>query len=393
MLFKLQPWSGNERLYFYRQSQQLAGQTGQIGKLRADFDRDGNGFFSTWEDIRDHLKTEEFKQTFDKAINALRFGEGMTPLANRKALTEFLKDKQSAMLPDDGEWHGFRADVDDTSLFFRVKPSLGDYDVYCWAYKKDWLDDHMLKAEKGIRFIDSGYNDRFTIPDGGKIRINFSDGTSEEKTCRYIDDTHVQFGDGSGAYGLQHICEFAERLENIGATVEPVTEPMVKLTERFYCPLKLAIFERDEYGDLEEDGYDLDGRYAAQYEYEIRELLEKEHSYDGCDPKSMASYQDNPKVLSAEWDVQEIRGMLYGMITVDLAAPLSLSEEKELKAWISGQNSDGFGEGLEQTEFKIDGGEGYVSFWNSGDDYFVKNESEFRQYLKNENQNMGGLQL
>ena len=68
MLFKLQPWSGNERLYFYRQSQQLAGQTGQIGKLRADFDRDGNGFFSTWEDIRDHLKTEEFKQTFDKAM-------------------------------------------------------------------------------------------------------------------------------------------------------------------------------------------------------------------------------------------------------------------------------------------------------------------------------------
>ncbi len=26
-------------------------------------------------------------------------------------------------------------------------------------------------------FIDSGYSDRFTIPDGGKIRINFSDGT------------------------------------------------------------------------------------------------------------------------------------------------------------------------------------------------------------------------
>jgi hypothetical protein len=77
------------------------------------------------------------------------------------------------MLPDDGEWHGFRADVDDTSLFFRVKPSPGDYDVCCRAYKKDWLDDHMQKAEKGIRFIDSNYNDRFTIPDGGKIRISF----------------------------------------------------------------------------------------------------------------------------------------------------------------------------------------------------------------------------
>ena len=164
------------------------------------------------------------------------------------------------------------------------------------------------------------------------------------------------------------------------------------LHEKYYCPLKLAIFERDEYGDLEEDGYDLDGRYAAQYEDEIKELLEKEHSYEGCDPKSMASYQDNPKVLSAEWDVEEIRGTLYGVIQVDLAARLSLSEEKELKAWISGQNSDGFGEGLEQREFEIDGGEGYVSFWNSGDGYFVKNESEFRQYL-NQNNSMGGMQL
>ncbi len=286
MYFQMKPWNGNERLYFYRQSLQLAGQTGQIGKLRADFDRDGNGFFSSWEDIREHLKTDEFKETFDKAINALRFGEGETPFASRKALTEFLRDKHSAILPGDGEWHGFRADIDNTSLFFRVKPSPGDYDIYCWAYRKDWLDDHMARAERGIRFIDSGYNEKFRIPDGGKIRIKFADGTIDEKTCRYIDDTHVEFDGGGGAYGLQHICEFAERLENVGATVEPVDEPMVMLHEKYYCPLKLAVFERDEYGDLEEDGYDLDGRYAARYEDEIKELLKKEHSYDGCDPKA-----------------------------------------------------------------------------------------------------------
>ncbi len=53
--------------------------------------------------------------------------------------------------------------------------------------------------------------------------------------------------------------------------------------------------------------------------------------------------------------------------------------------------SDGFGEGLEQQEFVIDDGEGYLSFRNSGSDYFVKNETEFRQYLNN--QTMGGLQL
>ena len=60
MQIRLKPWTENERLYFYRQSQQLSGQTGQIGKLRADFDRDGTGFFSTWEDIRPDLKTVDF---------------------------------------------------------------------------------------------------------------------------------------------------------------------------------------------------------------------------------------------------------------------------------------------------------------------------------------------
>ena len=88
MQIKLRPWNGNERLYFYRQSQQLSGQTGQIGKLRADFDRDGTGFFSFWEDIRPDLKTEEFKaEFFDNVINALRFETDGTPLGGRRKLS------------------------------------------------------------------------------------------------------------------------------------------------------------------------------------------------------------------------------------------------------------------------------------------------------------------
>ena len=69
----LKPWTGAERLYFYRQSQQLAGQTGQIGKLRADFDRDGNGFFSSWEDIRNHLKSN--RRSIIRRINARIFAK------------------------------------------------------------------------------------------------------------------------------------------------------------------------------------------------------------------------------------------------------------------------------------------------------------------------------
>ena len=161
--------------------------------------------------------------------------------------------------------------------------------------------------------------------------------------------------------------------------------------EKYYCPLKLTLFERNEFGDLEEDGYELDGKHAAMDEDEIRTLLEKEHSFDGCDPKSMASYFDNPKVLSCEWDIEEIGGTLYGVIRVGFSEKISVEEEEMLKGWISGQNSDGFGEGLEQREFEVDGGEGYVRFWNSGKDYFLKNEEEFKEFISN--QNMGGLQL
>lgn len=44
--------------------------------------------------------------------------------------------------------------------------------------------------EKQIRFIDSHYNLKFYIPDGGKIRITFRDGHIADRVCKYIDDYH-----------------------------------------------------------------------------------------------------------------------------------------------------------------------------------------------------------
>ena len=55
-----------EDKYTFRQSTQISMQTGLIGHLRADMDTDGNGFFSSWSDFRDELKTDEFKVEFDE---------------------------------------------------------------------------------------------------------------------------------------------------------------------------------------------------------------------------------------------------------------------------------------------------------------------------------------
>ncbi len=45
--FVIKPALPEEKLYLYSQSQQISGQTGLIGYLRGDFDKNGNGFFTT----------------------------------------------------------------------------------------------------------------------------------------------------------------------------------------------------------------------------------------------------------------------------------------------------------------------------------------------------------
>ena len=66
--------------------------------------------------------------------------------------------------------------------------------------------------EKQIRFIDSHYNLKFYIPDGGKIRITFRDGHTADRVCKYIDDYHLYVGNC-----CYHICEFAEKMELSGS--------------------------------------------------------------------------------------------------------------------------------------------------------------------------------
>ena len=67
-----------EDKYTFRQSTQISMQTGLIGNLRADMDTDGNGFFSSWFDFREELKTDEFKAEFDDVINSMYFpGAGL----------------------------------------------------------------------------------------------------------------------------------------------------------------------------------------------------------------------------------------------------------------------------------------------------------------------------
>ena len=67
-----------------------------------------------------------------------------------------------------------------------------------------------------IRFIDSGYNTLFHVPDGGSIFFTTFDDQRKLLPCRYIDDYHAVIGNDTF-----HICEFAEFAQREGAVYAP----------------------------------------------------------------------------------------------------------------------------------------------------------------------------
>ena len=217
MHYALRPMERSERQFSYSNSDQISLQTGLIGHLRADMDTDGTGFFSSWFGYNDDLKTEEFKKEFDGVINSLR-AEGHF-LKNRKALAIYCYSHPDTSFGNDREY-GVTAVTEDYIYLLRLNPNKGEYNLYCYCYKKIRLQDHMREARKGIRFITPMYDDLFRLPDGGKIRITYEDGVSEERICRYIDPYHLE----TEWRRIFHICEFAEWIQRIGATVEPVQE-------------------------------------------------------------------------------------------------------------------------------------------------------------------------
>lgn len=204
-----------EDKYTFSNSMQISMQCGLIGHLRVDMDSDGNGFFSSWEDYRKELKTDEFKDELDKVINSLR--EEGDILYNRKSLAKYCYSSPQAKMNNEQDYYGVRVNTEKYAYLCRLNPNKGEYNLYCYCYIKDWLDKHIRSAEKGIRFVTPEYKEKFRISDGEKIRITFSDGEVKDRVCRYIDDSHVEVGDD-----LYHICEFAERMEQCGATFIPL---------------------------------------------------------------------------------------------------------------------------------------------------------------------------
>ena len=149
--------------------------------------------------------------------------------------------------------------------------------------------------------------------------------------------------------------------------------------ETLYFPLSAQIdLHDDEDGEL----YDANPWLLSAHAYEIREALQLEQAPEYGD---MADYYDEipsakAKLVSAYWDVEERDGKLFGRVDLYLTAPLTPEEKESLTDWVTGQNSDGLGEGFEQRPIETEDGDLYVSMYGSPD-YWICDAEGFEDRI------------
>ena len=138
---------------------------------------------------------------------------------------------------------------------------------------------------------------------------------------------------------------------------------------KFYSPLTADFFPNDteDLGDdySEYEGCPLDGHDLLQYADAVDEAVKKDIADFNGDLMQYYHEDDSVrrKVVSAVPSV-EIRGQkLCGCLTVELRKPLNEGEQAALCDYVSGQYSDGWGEGFEQREIEVEDGKLYVHFW------------------------------
>ena len=180
------------------------------------------------------------------------------------------------------------------------------------------------------------------------------------------------------------INEQYETKENLYNDIRKTKIEFSSVREDFYCPLYVRSHDADGY-DI-----DLEKEDIAQFEDAICERLEAEQEDDEMTPYVGEQADIEDKLLYAEWTVENRNGNLYGKISCYFREPITEEETERLKDTITGQNSDGFGEGFEQHPIRVDSDDIYVSFWDDKD-YFLKTSSEMDEYLQKNDIKIEGI--
>ena len=157
---------------------------------------------------------------------------------------------------------------------------------------------------------------------------------------------------------------------------------------KFYSPLTADFFpnepdyEDEFYGEYE--GYPQDGHELLEYETAIRDAVENDTRDFGGDLMQYYHEDDSVrrKVVRAVPTVDEVNGELVGSLWVDTDAPLTAEEQAVFCAYITGQYSDGWGEGFEQREIDVGDGKLYVHFWQDHDFELKRDVPDMTEFNK-----------
>ena len=157
---------------------------------------------------------------------------------------------------------------------------------------------------------------------------------------------------------------------------------------KFYSPLTADFFPNDteDLGDdySEYEGCPLDGHDLLQYADAVDEAVKKDIADFNGDLMQYYHEDDSvrSKVVSAVPSVEICGNKLCGCLTVELKETLLDDEQTVLCNYISGQYSDGWGEGFEQREIDVGDGKLYVHFWQDHDFELKRDVPDMTEFNK-----------
>ena len=157
---------------------------------------------------------------------------------------------------------------------------------------------------------------------------------------------------------------------------------------KFYSPLTADFFPNEP--DYEDEFYDeyegcpLDGHDLLQYADAVDEAVKKDIADFNGDLMQYYHEDDSVrnKVVSAVPSVEICGNKLCGCLTVELKETLLDDEQTVLCNYITGQYSDGWGEGFEQRDIRVDDGTLAVHFWQDHDFELKRDVPDVTEFKK-----------
>ena len=291
-----------------------------------------------------------------------------------------VKDQPNSRFSTDNGGKGFRTDFakadayifDGTTVKVKDTRNKDRGVIYEFEFynREQTMQEDTNMDRKMVNFIKEQY------PPGTRIRLNSMEdpyapvAPGTEGEVDFVDDIgtiHMKWDNGR-ALGIVPG-------EDSFSVLPPKLTPL-----KLYMPLTADLYERNEYGDLDDSSTLLEGSELRGYQDQITAALVKNRMPEEAERGLMHWYDEadsvDRKVRTAVFTVEERDRQLWGVAECRVAGELSDTELEALKEYLTGQASDGWGEGFEQRDILVDDGcELYVHLWNS-DEWSIQTEQE-----------------